>query len=60
LVVQDNVIKNVLGSSKALSVPWGLKLLEKLPVLRRIPARLLGLGFRPEHVKTPEVRSALV
>jgi 2-polyprenyl-6-methoxyphenol hydroxylase-like FAD-dependent oxidoreductase len=60
LLVQDNVIKNVLGSSKVLSVPWGIKLLEKLPVLRRIPARLLGLGFRPEHVKTPEIRSATI
>ncbi len=60
LLVQDNVIKNVLGSSKALSVPWGIKLLGKLPVLRRIPARLLGVGFRPEHVKTPEVRPATI
>jgi hypothetical protein len=22
--------------------------------LRRIPARLLGLGVRPEHIQTPE------
>jgi hypothetical protein len=26
------------------------------PVLRRVPARLLGLGIRPEHVRTPDVR----
>jgi len=27
------------------------------PFLRRIPARVLGMGFRPEHVRTPDVRS---
>jgi 2-polyprenyl-6-methoxyphenol hydroxylase-like FAD-dependent oxidoreductase len=33
-------------------LPLPLKLLQHFPVLRRIPARLLGLGFRPEHVRT--------
>ena len=37
------------------SAPFAVKLLDRLPVLRRIPARLLGLGFRPEHVLTPEL-----
>jgi len=27
-------------------------------VLRRLPARLVGLGFRPEHVETPELVAA--
>jgi hypothetical protein len=25
------------------------------PVLRRIPARLLGIGIRPEHIRTPDI-----
>jgi hypothetical protein len=29
------------------------RLLARFPMLRRIPARLLGLGVRPEHVRTP-------
>ncbi len=58
LIVQDRVIRKVLGSNQPLSVPWGAKLLQRWPFLRRIPARLLGLGFRPEHVKTPEIRPA--
>jgi hypothetical protein len=29
-------------------------LLGIFPVLQRIPARLLGLGIRPEHIHTPE------
>ena len=52
LVIQNNVIRRVLGSSKPLSLPWILKLMRRWPFLRRIPARLVGIGFRPEHVKT--------
>jgi 2-polyprenyl-6-methoxyphenol hydroxylase-like FAD-dependent oxidoreductase len=52
ILIQNNVIRKILGSDKTLSVPWVLKLLQHWPVLRRIPARFLGLGFRPEHVKT--------
>jgi 2-polyprenyl-6-methoxyphenol hydroxylase-like FAD-dependent oxidoreductase len=33
-------------------LPLPLKLLQRFPILRRIPARMLGLGFRPEHVRT--------
>ena len=36
-------------------LPWPLRLLKRFPVLRRIPARLLALGVRPEHVRTPDV-----
>jgi 2-polyprenyl-6-methoxyphenol hydroxylase-like FAD-dependent oxidoreductase len=51
ILIQNNVIRKVLGSDKTLSAPWVLKLLQRWPILRRIPARVLGLGFRPEHVK---------
>jgi 2-polyprenyl-6-methoxyphenol hydroxylase-like FAD-dependent oxidoreductase len=53
--LQDRVIGRVLGSSQPVSLPWPLKLLKLWPLLRRIPARLIGIGFRAEHVKTPEV-----
>jgi 2-polyprenyl-6-methoxyphenol hydroxylase-like FAD-dependent oxidoreductase len=56
IAMQDNVIRRVIGSSKSFALPWPLKLLRRWPILRRIPARLVGVGFRPEHVKTPEVR----
>jgi 2-polyprenyl-6-methoxyphenol hydroxylase-like FAD-dependent oxidoreductase len=55
LLVQNRVIGRVIGSSDALSVPWPMKLLRRFPFLRRIPARLIGMGFRPEHVRTPDV-----
>jgi 2-polyprenyl-6-methoxyphenol hydroxylase-like FAD-dependent oxidoreductase len=51
IMIQNNVIRKILGSDRTLSAPWVLKLLQRWPVLRRIPARVLGLGFRPEHVK---------
>lgn len=35
--------------------PLLLRVWQHLPWLRRIPARLVGLGFRPEHVHTPDV-----
>ncbi len=36
-------------------LPAGLRLLRDYPFLRRIPARIVGLGFRPEHVRSPEL-----
>ncbi|MGB6384731.1 MAG: FAD-dependent oxidoreductase [Terriglobales bacterium] len=33
-------------------LPLPLRLLQQFPMLRRIPARAIGLGFRPEHVRT--------
>src|SRR5581483_6987690 len=55
VLIQDRIIRRVLGSRGPLPLPWPLRLLRRFPVLRRIPARLVGLGFRPEHVKSPDV-----
>jgi len=58
LVIQNNVIRRVLGSQTALSLPWPLKLLRRWKALRRIPARVVGVGFRSEHIRTPDVHAA--
>ena len=42
------------GTVPIRKLPLPLKLLQRFPALRRIPARAIGLGFRPEHVRTPE------
>jgi 2-polyprenyl-6-methoxyphenol hydroxylase-like FAD-dependent oxidoreductase len=55
LLIQDRVISRVLGSTGPLSLPLALRLLRRWPSLRRLPARLVGIGFRPEHVGTPEL-----
>lgn len=55
LFIQNRVIKRVLDNAAPLSPPLALRLLARFPFLRRIPARLIGMGFRPEHVRTPAV-----
>jgi 2-polyprenyl-6-methoxyphenol hydroxylase-like FAD-dependent oxidoreductase len=39
-------------------LPLPLFLLKHFPILRRIPARMVGLGFRPEHIHTPDSHAA--
>ena len=50
LIIQNNVIRRVLASTKPLTLPWLFRILQRYPYLRRIPARLVGIGFRPEHI----------
>ncbi len=52
--VQNIVLGRVLSSTRPFVAPWLLKLFKLFPVLRRIPARLIGLGVRPEHVQSPD------
>jgi 2-polyprenyl-6-methoxyphenol hydroxylase-like FAD-dependent oxidoreductase len=58
VVVQNRVIRRVLSSSQPLTLPLPLRLLRRWPYLRRIPARIIGMGFRPEHVRTPNISRA--
>jgi 2-polyprenyl-6-methoxyphenol hydroxylase-like FAD-dependent oxidoreductase len=51
IVAQKNVIQRVLGPGEPIKLPGVLKMLKVIPYLRRIPARIVGVGFRPEHVK---------
>jgi 2-polyprenyl-6-methoxyphenol hydroxylase-like FAD-dependent oxidoreductase len=39
-------------------LPLPLFLLKHFPILRGIPARMVGLGFRPEHIHTPDSHAA--
>ena len=47
----------MLGSSQPTSLPWFMKLIVNVPLLRRLPGRLIGVGVRPEHVR-PELGTA--
>lgn len=53
VAIQNRVIGPVLEGGAAPKVPVALKLLQLFPALQRIPARLIGIGIRPEHVRTP-------
>ncbi|HWT70639.1 MAG TPA: FAD-dependent oxidoreductase [Oxalicibacterium sp.] len=39
-----------------IEVPFALRMLQRWPLLRTLPARLFAVGARPEHVHTPAVR----
>jgi 2-polyprenyl-6-methoxyphenol hydroxylase-like FAD-dependent oxidoreductase len=58
LLLQERVISRVLTRTGQISLALPLRLLQRWPFLRRIPARLVGIGFRPEHVRTPELAAA--
>jgi 2-polyprenyl-6-methoxyphenol hydroxylase-like FAD-dependent oxidoreductase len=55
--MQNLIFKHVIERSGNLPVPFFVKLLMRFPFLRRIPARVIGMGFRPEHIHTPEILS---
>lgn len=54
VTVQRRIIARVLDETAPLRPPLAARLLARFPSLRRIPARLIGLGIRPEHVN-PEI-----
>jgi 2-polyprenyl-6-methoxyphenol hydroxylase-like FAD-dependent oxidoreductase len=54
VIIQNRVIRSVLGGREKIRVPWTLRLFQRIPYLRRIPARIIGIGFRPEHLQTAE------
>ncbi|MBX9790663.1 MAG: FAD-dependent oxidoreductase [Pirellulales bacterium] len=54
LFIQDRAISGALSSAGPLTPPWPVRLLGRFPYLRRFPARLMGMGARPEHIHTPD------
>jgi 2-polyprenyl-6-methoxyphenol hydroxylase-like FAD-dependent oxidoreductase len=50
VIVQERVIGPALGGKGPQQLPFALKLLRWFPMLRRIPARLVGIGLRAEHL----------
>jgi 2-polyprenyl-6-methoxyphenol hydroxylase-like FAD-dependent oxidoreductase len=52
LYIHRNVIYRVVSSERPTRMPWYLRLLVSIPLVRRIPPRIIGVGFRPEHVQT--------
>jgi 2-polyprenyl-6-methoxyphenol hydroxylase-like FAD-dependent oxidoreductase len=57
LAVQDRIIARVLTDTQPLKPPLAVRLLVRFPFFRRLPARIIGLGIRPEHV-SPELLHA--
>jgi 2-polyprenyl-6-methoxyphenol hydroxylase-like FAD-dependent oxidoreductase len=58
LTMQNQIISRALAGTHRPKPPLLFKLFELIPVLQRIPGRLLAVGVRPEHVHTPDVLAA--
>jgi 2-polyprenyl-6-methoxyphenol hydroxylase-like FAD-dependent oxidoreductase len=52
IIAQNRIITGVLRGTQTPKPPLLLRLFGLLPILQRIPARVIGMGFRPEHVRT--------
>ena len=55
LIMQKRIISPALASTQRPKPPFLFKLVGALPLLQRIPGRLLAVGVRPEHVHTPDM-----
>jgi 2-polyprenyl-6-methoxyphenol hydroxylase-like FAD-dependent oxidoreductase len=56
MIVQKRVAR-VLATSERVELPWPMRFMFRWKFLSRIRGRLVGIGVRPEHVKTPDVLS---
>lgn len=56
LAIQNSVIAPAFAEKNNIQPPFVLRALSRIPGLNRIPARLMGIGVRPEHVMTPDTR----
>jgi 2-polyprenyl-6-methoxyphenol hydroxylase-like FAD-dependent oxidoreductase len=54
--IQNRVIDPMLRSGTTPKVPAVVRLAQRWPLLQRIPARVIGMGFRPEHVRSSNAR----
>lgn len=59
LTIQNRIIAPLLAATGKVSPPLPLRLLQWFPYLRRIPARAIGLGFLPEHIRSPDDKGTL-
>jgi len=57
ILVQNHVIANVLAGRGRLAPPLLLRVIGRLPWFRRLTARLIGIGIRPEHIRPPARRA---
>jgi 2-polyprenyl-6-methoxyphenol hydroxylase-like FAD-dependent oxidoreductase len=51
VLIQNRIISNVLRGTTTPKAPLALRMLGRYPALRRLPARVIGMGFRPEHIR---------
>jgi 2-polyprenyl-6-methoxyphenol hydroxylase-like FAD-dependent oxidoreductase len=60
LAIQDRFLRRALERRATVKVPVAMRLLQWFPVLRRIPAHIVGVGIRPEHVRVPNANCGVL
>jgi 2-polyprenyl-6-methoxyphenol hydroxylase-like FAD-dependent oxidoreductase len=50
-LVQQNIIASALDPTRPFKLPFPVRLILSVPVLRNIPARMIAYGFWPVHLK---------
>jgi 2-polyprenyl-6-methoxyphenol hydroxylase-like FAD-dependent oxidoreductase len=55
VLAQKRIVQPVLRSTgdTTMAPPWAVRLFNRFPLLQRIPARIVGVGVRPEHIRSP-------
>ncbi|HEY2474157.1 MAG TPA: FAD-dependent oxidoreductase [Candidatus Cybelea sp.] len=54
IFIQNRAIDPLLHGAQITRPPLAVRLFDEFPLLRRLPARLIGVGVRPEHITTPD------
>jgi hypothetical protein len=52
--IQNRILRPILSGQGEPKAPLFVQLLDRIPLLRRLPAYAVGIGARPEHIQTPE------
>jgi 2-polyprenyl-6-methoxyphenol hydroxylase-like FAD-dependent oxidoreductase len=53
IFIHRRVVTGRTSGDRNTSLPFVLRLLKWFPILRQLPARFIGLGPRPEHIRSP-------
>lgn len=51
ILIHKYILEPALANHNHYTLPWQLRPFRHIPLLRRLPARVIGIGVRPEHVK---------
>jgi 2-polyprenyl-6-methoxyphenol hydroxylase-like FAD-dependent oxidoreductase len=57
VAVQNYILRRLLEDDSTITPPLAVRLLARYAFLRRLPARMVGLGARPEHIHSAAVAS---
>lgn len=62
VAIQNRLLSPVLAGrgsdAPPMELPWPLKLMRRWPLLQALPAYAVGVGVRPEHVRSPAAAPA--